>query len=97
MLCCLFCFLMTNIIKSAKFSLSDNLKIHYVVKTVRDCNALQYEWSAENGPELSIGKCKVMSFYRKRIPTLYAYGVGGVSFERVKEVKDLGVTFPLVC
>ncbi|KAG4068527.1 hypothetical protein HA402_004868 [Bradysia odoriphaga] len=67
--------------------------------SVRDCNALQddlvavHRWCGENGLELSIGKCKVMSFYRKRNPILYAYVIGDERLARVKEMKDLGVTF----
>ena len=90
----------TKVIKSAMFSLfADDLKIHRVVKTVRDCNALQDDlvgidrWCSENGLELSLGKCKVMSFCRKSKPVLYDYSISDVRLERVKEMKDLGVTF----
>lgn len=88
----------TKVVKSSKFSLfADDLKIHKVVKSVRDCNALQADiaalhlWCESNGLRLSVGKCKVMSLFRKRDPLFCEYNVDGVALERVREYRDLGV------
>lgn len=90
----------TKVIKSAKFSLyADDLKVYCVVKSVRDCNALQRDlialhlWCIENGLELSIDKCKAMSFSRKRDPIHYVYNIDEVTLDRIREYRDLGVTF----
>ena len=88
----------TRVIKSSKFSLyADDLKLHKVIRSVRDCNALQADimslrlWCEFNQLELSIGKCKVLSLFRKSNPIMYEYRIDDIALGRVREFRDLGV------
>lgn len=88
----------TKVIKTSKFSLfADDLKLHRVISSVRDCNSLQsditalQQWCEFNRLELSVVKCKVMTLFRKRNPLSYGYKIGEIALGRVREFRDLGV------
>lgn len=76
---------------------ADDLKIFHVIQSDDDCRYLQdlinafANWCEKNLLSLSIQKCSVISFTRKRLPVVWTYAVGGEALERVYVVKDLGV------
>lgn len=89
----------TRVIKTSKCSLyADDLKVYHRIKSVGDCLAMQRDldalhlWSLNNSLMLNIGKCNVMSFFRKRNPIRFGYTFGGVELKRIIEKRDLGVT-----
>lgn len=98
----LFLIFINDVMDAVKFSkcslFADDLKIYRQVKTLRDCIALQRDllalnrWFEHNSLELNVGKCVAMSFFKKRKPLRFAYGVAGSILKRVIEVRDLGVT-----
>lgn len=59
---------------------------------VVNCNALQALrlWCEFNQLEMSIGKCKVLSLFRKSNPIMYKYRVDEVLLGRLREYRDLG-------
>lgn len=69
------------------------------MKSLRDCLALQNDlcalnqWCSANSLELNIGKCVTMSFFKKRDPIRFDYGINGSILKREMEMRDLGVTF----
>lgn len=48
-------------------------------------------WCNQNFLILSVTKCCIISYHRRRSPILYDYKINGQQLERVKKVKDLGV------
>ena len=75
---------------------ADDLKIFHVIKSEDDCRYLQdlvilfSSWCAKNLLSLSIQKCSVISYTRKKQPIVWTYTVGCEALERVFVVKDLG-------
>lgn len=81
---------------ASKFSLFvDDLKPRRIVKSVRDCNALQAGivalqlWGEYKGLKLSMGKCKVMSLFRKRDLLFYEYEMDDSRLGRVSSSRRL--------
>lgn len=78
---------------------ADDLKLFRVVESSDDCNALQSDidalcrWSGENGLQLNISKCRVLSFTRKRDRIVYTYKIDDEPLERCRVLRDLGVIF----
>ena len=78
---------------------ADDLKIYNIVKNTDDCHLLQSDinrltrWCTANMMQLNTSKCKVISFSRKKIPTLFDYTIDESEILRVTTVNDLGVLF----
>ena len=76
---------------------ADDVKLYKAVQTLDDCHELQRcvdtfdAWCARNFLTISIGKCCVISFTRKRKPITFTYNISGHTLERVCIVRDLGV------
>ena len=80
-----------------KLVYADDLKIFIVVKSIEDCRELQRliqlfeDWCFWNQLIISVQKCCVISFSRKRFTHDWTYEICGSPVERVSVVKDLGV------
>lgn len=80
-----------------KIVYADDLKIYLEVRTVDDCIKMQklidtfYEWCACNLLNISVPKCSVISFSRKKSTIEYLYSINCQQVQRVTVVKDLGV------
>lgn len=78
---------------------ADDMKLFHPISNVNDCHHLQKKihdfcsWAKLFGLSLNVGKCKVMTYSRKRNPIIFDYKCNGTSIERVKNFKDLGVIF----
>lgn len=90
----------TGVIKTSKSSLyADDLKVYRKVTSISDCMAMQRDldalqsWCVANFLELNVGKCNVMSFFRKYNPMRFDYSISDVTLVRISEKRDLGVTF----
>lgn len=76
---------------------ADDLKIFKTVNCSDDCNDLQALldrfgcWCTTNCMEVSVKKCAVISFSRKKQPIHRQYSIFGEVIERVSVFKDLGV------
>ena len=89
----------TKIFKFAKLGVfADDLKLYAKINSSTDAVYLQEDmdlfsaWCKKNGMELSIDKCKIMTFHRKSLPIDHDYRIESTSVERVREIRDLGVT-----
>jgi hypothetical protein len=49
------------------------------------------DWCGANSLELNVGKCKSITFLRIRHPVEFFYMLGGIIFDRVDSITDLGV------
>lgn len=76
---------------------ADDLKIYRVVDNPSDSARLQQNldalsgWCEDMRMSLSIPKCKVISFSRRRSPQEFQYTIDGRLLERVQVMKDLGI------
>ncbi|XP_055604927.1 uncharacterized protein LOC129753156 [Uranotaenia lowii] len=76
---------------------ADDLKIFLVINSQSDCLELQrfldtvVNWCANNLLVLSVAKCCIITFGRRKNPFVYDYNVMGEQLHRVEEIKDLGV------
>ncbi|XP_055612980.1 uncharacterized protein LOC129759539, partial [Uranotaenia lowii] len=76
---------------------ADDLKIFLVINSQSDCLELQrfldtvVNWCAINLLVLSVAKCCIITFGRRKNPFVYDYNVMGEQLHRVEEIKDLGV------
>ena len=95
-------FFINDITKVFKYGIvffADDLKLFSSVKYVRDASEIQRNLDTlasrcqHNFVFLNIGKCKYMSFYRKRSPVLFEYMIDGITISRVNMIRDMGVIF----
>lgn len=76
---------------------ADDMKIYVIVEDTADCIELQNlldrlaVWCQANNMSLSVSKCSVISFHRKKRPIIHNYFIGGEALQRVDSVRDLGV------
>ena len=76
---------------------ADDTKIFQLIETVEDCRRLQSlidlfnDWCLRNYMLISVPKCTVISFQRKKQPLLFDYRIAGISLQRSDFVTDLGV------
>lgn len=76
---------------------ADDSKIYAIIDSVDDCHVLQAQlktfedWCARNFLMLSIGKCQVISYSRKKSTIHFPYSLSGQLIERVSRIRDLGV------
>jgi Reverse transcriptase (RNA-dependent DNA polymerase) len=87
-----------NAFKKVKCSLfADDLKMFHEIKSLSDALEFQSDidafaaWCRRNYMEINVGKCKIMSFYRLKDPTMFTYSIDGTDLTRVVEMSDLGV------
>ena len=77
---------------------ADDVKIYTTVNGTEDCNRLQEwintfeNWCSMNLLTISIHKCNVISFHRKKSPIIYDYSISNQALLRVDHIRDLGVT-----
>lgn len=89
----------TRIFKTMKILYADDLKLCSKIKSVSDAIQLQLDinalsdWCKRNHLDLNVGKCKTMSYFRKRTPIKFDYTIDGIQLTRVKIIQDLGVWF----
>lgn len=78
---------------------ADDLKLFSRIDSTHDALFLQNQldhlllWCDQNKLQLNVAKCKIMSFTRKKEPTLHRYMLGLSALERVEVFRDLGVYF----
>ena len=76
---------------------ADDTKIYKLIETLNDCLELQkmidlfVDWCNRNLMMISIKKCTVISFNRKKQPLVYDYRIAGETLLRSDVVTDLGV------
>lgn len=76
---------------------ADDLKLFLPIRTTDDCWRLQkllnnfVSWCRRNKLIVSIPKCMVMSFTRKKRLISFDYSIDGILLQKVEQVKDLGV------
>ncbi|XP_058827797.1 uncharacterized protein LOC131687719 [Topomyia yanbarensis] len=76
---------------------ADDLKLFLIVRSIEDCKELQKHldafscWCNRNLLALSVSKCSIISFTRRKNPILWNYTISGESLERMTVVRDLGV------
>lgn len=82
---------------SKSFNFADDKKKAMKIRCMADTVIFQEEidkfvrWCDQNGLELNVKKCKIMSFSQKRDTIKASYSIKGVQIERVDEIRDLGV------
>ncbi|KAG5867756.1 hypothetical protein JTB14_013833 [Gonioctena quinquepunctata] len=78
---------------------ADDLKLGRELRDIADCVELQKnldgiaEFCSVNELQLNEGKCKVVTFTRKKKPIMWQYAIGATTLERLDHIKDLGVIF----
>lgn len=88
--------IITNILLFA-----DDLKIYFKINSQEDARKLQRDidtishWCRVNKLEINIAKCNVISFTHRTEITFkfFNYNIGGVTLNRVNQIRDLGVIF----
>ena len=76
---------------------ADDLKIFHELKDNNDAALLQSKldelakWCNNNNLHLNIGKCKSISFARKKTKINYTYNLDGKNLEKVSKISDLGI------
>lgn len=85
-------------LNSSKLLYADDLKLFRVIKSLLDCCALQADirtvsrWCEVNGMQMNVSKCKVITFTRRQSIISFDYSLDNTSLEKVRTIKDLGVT-----
>ena len=88
------CFIIPN---GCRLLYADDLKIFLLVRSIEDCRQLQWmidlfaSWCFANRMIISVKKCAVISFTRKKHPLHWRYTIEDEEIERVSTFKDLGV------
>lgn len=76
---------------------ADDLKMFLIVRSLEDCRVLQAmiesfeDWCYRNHLSISVAKCMVITFSRKKKPLVGDYRIRNQPLQRVTTVKDLGV------
>lgn len=76
---------------------ADDMKIYKIIEHISDCYELQslldrlIEWCGANKMTLSVPKCSIISFHRKKQPIMFRYAFGEEFLSRVDFIRDLGV------
>lgn len=79
------------------FNFADDKKIAKSVRTMNDTDTLQrtidnfVTWCDNNGLELNVAKCKIMTFSWKRANIDRVYTIKGEPIKNTDEMRDLGV------
>lgn len=83
--------------EGCRLGYADDFKIYWLVKSGDDCRRLQTIvdsfacWCQRNCLIISVKKCSVISFTRKKNPISWNYHIDNEPVERANVVKDLGV------
>lgn len=83
--------------QGCKLVYADDLKLYLHIRSTGDCLELQRlidlftEWCNRNLLIVSVSKCYVISFSRKKNDIEYPYCIDNQLLTRVSEIKDLGV------
>lgn len=78
---------------------ADDKKVYMNIRGTADCEELQQDldslqqYYSRNKITVSVPKCQVITFSRKKKPILFNYNFNGIVIERVNMVRDLGVFF----
>lgn len=90
----------SSVIRFSKVLLfADDLKLFKSVGSITDCHMLQNDlsnitlWCEHNFLDLNIGKCKTISFSKKKGLLRFNYYIRTHSLDRVSTVTDLGIMF----
>jgi hypothetical protein len=76
---------------------ADDAKIYLPVNDIQDCDKLQkdlnyiIQWSEMWKMKLNVAKCKIISVVHKINNLAYDYNINGITLERCKHIKDLGI------
>jgi hypothetical protein len=87
------CFINANFLLYA-----DDLKIYLKINNYQDHILLQEDldrfssYCIKNKLELSLNKCKSISFTKKKLVSRFSYSLCGSNLEKVQSIRDLGVT-----
>lgn len=65
----------------------DSMHTHILQDKINDF----VHWCDDNGLELNVAKCKIMTFSHKKTPIIANYTIKGQLIDRVYEMRDLGV------
>ena len=77
---------------------ADDLKIFHTVNDVSDYSKIQSDldrlttYCNQNKLELSVNKCKIITFTKKRKIINYPYKLCGTTLTRTNNIRDLGIT-----
>ncbi|KAL1446370.1 hypothetical protein WDU94_006570 [Cyamophila willieti] len=89
---------LSHVIQHARFQMfADDVKIYMPISNIDDCILLQsdldrfHRWLFSNGLQLTLSKCAVMNFSRRREPITFQYHLDSQPLRPVDQVKDLGV------
>lgn len=80
-----------------KLVYADDLKMYLRIESALDCQRLQklvdifFEWCGRNLLIVSVTKCSVISFSRKKTPIIWNYFIDNQPLHRTNVMKDLGV------
>ena len=83
--------------RGCKLLYADDLKMFWLVKTPADCQMLQnalnefFAWCQRNLMVVSVAKCSIISYTRKKKPIQWDYTIGDDHLARTNVVRDLGV------
>lgn len=78
---------------------ADDLKVFRSINSNNDASCLQSDldslslWCRDNGLDLNLGKCKIMTFHRSQKSINYSYQLNHTTLQRVAEIRDLGLLF----
>jgi hypothetical protein len=78
---------------------ADDLKLYKNIKSHNDRDVLQAnlnvlnDWCSNNGMELNIKKCNVITFSKSNNFNNYDYHINNSNLDRVNTIKDLGIYF----
>lgn len=78
----------------------EDLKIFLELKNISDCvrlfdslGALLHCWCRDNGLDLNVGKCNIMSFTLKNDPLVFDYRLDSTSLFMPDTLSDLAIEF----
>lgn len=81
---------------------ADDVKLFMITNCLQDCLHLQQsinhfvDWCNSSLLTVSLQKCHVISFHRKRTPITFDYSIAAQPLTRVTDIRDLGVTLDTV-
>lgn len=88
-----------KILGELKLAFADDFKLFSSINNMQDCWVLQEQvdklslWCKDNKLNLNIGKCKVVTYTRRKSPIVFEYSIDGTALSRSDSMRDLGVIF----
>lgn len=90
----------SSILNHSKILLfADDAKIYKNIQSLNDSLELQSNldnfcnWCSDNGMELNLNKCSVITFSQKKVNSFFNYNLNNCPAQRVSLVNDLGIFF----